>query len=60
MMKKIDELTVFLNEHLIGHQAFKERFLEELKVYKYFNKVIKDQPIYSIFLLGPSGTGKRK
>ncbi|PFV97659.1 AAA family ATPase [Bacillus thuringiensis] len=56
--KKIDELTIFLNEHLIGHQAFKERFLEELKVYKYFNKVIKDQPIYSIFLLGPSGTGK--
>lgn len=43
---------------MIGHEAFKEHFIEEVKYYKYFNRVIKDQPILSIFLLGPSGTGK--
>lgn len=53
-----EELKTFLNEYLIGHVAFKERLIEELKVYKYFNKVIRDQPIFSIFLLGTSGTGK--
>lgn len=53
-----EELKTFLNEYLIGHLAFKVRLIEELKVYKYFNKVIRDQPIFSIFLLGSSGTGK--
>lgn len=53
-----EELKTFLNEYLIGHLAFKVRLIEELKVYKYFNKVIRDQPIFSIFLLGSSRTGK--
>lgn len=53
-----EELKTFLNEYLIGHLAFKVRLIKELKVYKYFNKVIRDQPIFSIFLLGSSGTGK--
>ncbi|WP_168193881.1 AAA family ATPase [Lysinibacillus sp. SGAir0095] len=56
--RSFDELIYYLNQHLIGHEAFKKRFIEEVKVYKYFNKVIRDQPILSIFLLGPSGTGK--
>ncbi|MGD6777402.1 AAA family ATPase [Sutcliffiella horikoshii] len=56
--RNFDGLKKFLNHHLIGHVAFKERFIDELRVYNYFNKVIKDQPIFSIFLLGPSGTGK--
>lgn len=56
--ENFSELENYLNENLIGHEGLKSTLIEELKVYKYFNKVIKDQPIFSVFLLGPSGTGK--
>lgn len=57
-VRNLYELEIYLDKHLIGHLAFKERIIEELSVYKYFNKILMDQPIFSIFLLGPSGTGK--
>lgn len=56
--KDFEELKRVLNNQLIGHEAFKQSMIKELEVYKYFNKKIKDQPIFSLFLLGPSGTGK--
>lgn len=55
---KIDELKTYLDQNIVGHEAFKKLFIQELRAYRYFNKVIKDQPILSVFLLGPSGTGK--
>ncbi|AMO87251.1 Heat shock protein HSP1 [Solibacillus isronensis B3W22] len=55
---KIDELKMHLNRNIVGHEAFKETLLRELEAYKYFNMIIEDQPILSVFLLGPSGTGK--
>ncbi|OSX93862.1 hypothetical protein BTJ45_01926 [Bacillus mycoides] len=53
-----EELQQYLNENLIGHKSLKKNLIEELKVYEFFNQQIKDQPIFSLFLLGPSGTGK--
>lgn len=54
----LNELKVYLNRNLVGHEAFKELLLRELEAYRYFNQVIKDHQILSVFLLGHSGTGK--
>ncbi|WP_243550487.1 AAA family ATPase [Priestia megaterium] len=56
--ENFERLKKALDNQLIGHEAFKQNIIKELEVYKYFNKQIKDQPIFSLFLLGPSGTGK--
>lgn len=52
-----EEFIQKFNHNLIGHKYFKERFRYALKNFRRLNKV-KEQPVLSIFLFGPSGIGK--
>lgn len=54
---EFDDLMSFINENLFGNDKFKSRLVEELKKFRLFNR-IGIQPIFSIFICGPSGIGK--
>lgn len=55
-----DELNVFFqvfNNKLYGHQKFKDDFVEQVHVFRIFNR-LKEHKILSLFLMGESGVGK--
>lgn len=54
------EVEVLLNQFassLIGQDEFKSDFRKQIKIFRLFNS-IGEQPILSLFLIGPSGVGK--
>lgn len=53
----IDRLDNHLNTNIIGHNDFKNAFIEKLKSFSVFNS-IGEHKVLSVFLLGPSGIGK--
>ncbi|MFW3331263.1 AAA family ATPase [Aerococcus viridans] len=55
--EEFDELFVFLNHNLIGHNYFKEKLYYNLNNFVKLNKA-KEQKVFSIFLFGASGIGK--
>lgn len=55
---RVTKLKEKIDKELVGHNIFKQDLFEEINSFRFFNKKIKDQPILSIFLLGPSGVGK--
>ncbi|WP_411955625.1 AAA family ATPase (plasmid) [Alkalibacillus sp. S2W] len=55
---KLDNLFNQVNASLVGHNNFKKILMEEINMFRFFNKEVNDLPIMSIFLLGPSGVGK--
>ncbi|MEY8749670.1 AAA family ATPase [Alkalicoccobacillus gibsonii] len=56
--EKLSKLKKHLDDNIVGHKYFKDRLIETIMTFKFFNKIIKDQPILSVFLLGKSGIGK--
>lgn len=57
-LKDLNILYKEIHNNLIGHNNFKEKLFEEIDVFRFFNTEVRDLPIMSIFLLGPSGVGK--
>lgn len=55
---KILGLIGYINSELSGHYDLKKDIESKIKEFKYFFEKVKDQPIISFFLLGPSGLGK--
>ena len=54
------EVEALLNQFassLIGQDEFKSDFRKQIKIFRLFNS-IGEQPILSLFLIGPSGVGK--
>lgn len=51
------ELLSQFAHDLIGQDKFKGGFREQVKIFRLFNS-IGEQPILSLFLIGPSGVGK--
>lgn len=54
------EVEALLNQfasNLIGQDEFKSDFRKQVKIFRLFNS-IGEQPILSLFLIGPSGVGK--
>lgn len=47
----------YLNTNLFGNQHFKNRLIDQLKGFRYFNR-IGERKIFSAFICGPSGIGK--
>lgn len=55
--EEIKELTTQFSASLIGHNKFKEDLLEQFLEFKMFN-AIKENKVFSIFIMGDSGVGK--
>ncbi|MCJ38780.1 ATP-dependent Clp protease ATP-binding subunit, partial [Listeria monocytogenes] len=55
--EEIKKLTTKISESLIGHDRFKEDLLELFLEFKMFN-AIKENKVFSIFIMGDSGVGK--
>lgn len=54
---EFDSLQKYLNTNLFGNQHFKNRLIDQLKGFRYFNR-IGERKIFSAFICGPSGIGK--
>nr|WP_199202557.1 AAA family ATPase [Listeria seeligeri]QPL19396.1 ATP-dependent protease ATP-binding subunit [Listeria seeligeri] len=54
---EIENLITSFNKSLIGHERFKEDLLDKVIEFKLFN-AIKENKIFSIFIMGNSGVGK--
>lgn len=54
---EFDSLQEYLNTNLFGNQHFKNRLIDQLKGFRYFNR-IGERKIFSAFICGPSGIGK--
>ncbi|EAC8225604.1 AAA family ATPase [Listeria monocytogenes] len=55
--EEIKKLTTEFSASLIGHNRFKEDLLEQFLEFKMFN-AIKENKVFSIFIMGDSGVGK--
>ncbi|PZX02437.1 ATP-dependent Clp protease ATP-binding subunit ClpC [Psychrobacillus insolitus] len=55
---EIKALFKRIEDDLVGHETLKIDLTKKISEFLYFYKKIKDQPILSFFLLGPSGLGK--
>lgn len=55
--EKTDKLLDDFDSNLIGQAPFKKELRKQVGVFRLFNS-IGEQPILSMFLLGPSGVGK--
>lgn len=55
--EETDELLDGFRKELIGQSTFKEELRKQVDIFRLFNR-IDEQPILSLFLLGPSGVGK--
>jgi ATP-dependent Clp protease ATP-binding subunit ClpA len=55
--EEINAFFLEFKESLYGHDKFKDDLIEQIKVFRLFNK-IGEQKVLSIFLLGESGVGK--
>ena len=55
--EEADELLAGFDHQLIGQAPFKQELRKQIGIFRLFNS-IGEQPILSIFLLGPSGVGK--
>lgn len=54
---EFDNLQEYLNRNLFGNQHFKNRLVDYLKGFRYFNR-IGEHKIFSAFICGPTGIGK--
>ena len=55
--EELVKLQYFIAHKLFGNKYFQARLFEEIKKFRIFN-IIKEQPIFSIFICGNSGIGK--
>lgn len=56
--REITDLFKHIKNNLVGHEKLKIDLTKKISEFLYFYKKIKDQPIFSFFLLGSSGLGK--